>query len=110
MRRVTRRRYRSDDAMSTVRPTAAMTSPMSAIRIPVVVDGTHHGSRQFRSVNFAASVSPQGQFYPTLRETLRRTNTCRKWPGLNGCGRVTIHAPELEDFVRDLLCGMLADP
>ena len=44
------------------------------------------------------------------REGGRRTYACRKGPGLDGCGRVSIRAPELEEYVRDLICGMLADP
>jgi DNA invertase Pin-like site-specific DNA recombinase len=44
------------------------------------------------------------------REGGRRTYACRKAPGLDGCGRVSIRAPELEEHVRDLICGMLADP
>lgn len=44
------------------------------------------------------------------REGGKRSYACRKGPGLDGCGRIRIRAPELEDHVRDLICGMLADP
>jgi site-specific DNA recombinase len=51
-----------------------------------------------------------GRMRSLQREGGRRTYACRKGPGLDGCGRVSIRAPELEEHVRDLLCGMLADP
>ncbi len=44
------------------------------------------------------------------REAGRRSYACRKGPGLDGCGRIRIRAVELEEYVRDLICGMLADP
>ncbi len=51
-----------------------------------------------------------GRMRSLQREGGRRTYACRKGPGLDGCGRVSIRAPELEAYVRDLICGMLADP
>ena len=51
-----------------------------------------------------------GRMRSLQREGGRRTYACRKGPGLDGCGRVSIRAPELEQYVRDLICGMLADP
>src|SRR3546814_17090814 len=51
-----------------------------------------------------------GRMRSLQREGGRRTYACRKGSGLDGCGRVRIRAPELEDYVRDLICGMLADP
>ena len=51
-----------------------------------------------------------GRMRSLQREGGRRTYACRKGPGLDGCGRVSIRAPELEEYVRDLICGMLADP
>lgn len=51
-----------------------------------------------------------GRMRSLQREGGRRTYACRKGPGLDGCGRVSVRAPELEDHVRDLICGMLADP
>lgn len=44
------------------------------------------------------------------RENERRTYACRKGPGHAGCGKVSIRAPALEELVRDLVCGTLADP
>lgn len=35
---------------------------------------------------------------------------CRSGPGLDGCGGIRIQAPGVEAHVRDLVCGMLADP
>lgn len=39
-----------------------------------------------------------------------RSYACRKGPGLNGCGGIRIKAENVEEYVRDLICGMLADP
>lgn len=44
------------------------------------------------------------------REGGGRSYACRKGPGLNGCGRIRIKADGVEEYVRDLICGMLADP
>jgi DNA invertase Pin-like site-specific DNA recombinase len=44
------------------------------------------------------------------REGGRRSYACRKGPGFGGCGRIRIQAPGVERHVRDLICGMLADP
>lgn len=51
-----------------------------------------------------------GRMRSLQREGGRGTYACRKGPGLDGCGRVSIRATELADYVRDLICGMLADP
>ncbi|MFN8040315.1 MAG: recombinase family protein [Acidimicrobiales bacterium] len=39
-----------------------------------------------------------------------RSYACRSGPGLGGCGGIRIQAPGVEDHVRDVVCGMLADP
>ncbi len=44
------------------------------------------------------------------RENGGRSYACRKGPGLNGCGRIRIQAVGVETYIRDLVCGMLADP
>ncbi len=44
------------------------------------------------------------------REGGRRSYACRKGPGLDGCGGIRIQAIGIEHYVRDLICGMLADP
>ncbi len=44
------------------------------------------------------------------RENGGRSYACRKGPGLNGCGGIRIQAVGIETYVRDLICGMLADP
>lgn len=44
------------------------------------------------------------------REGGKRSYACRSGPGLGGCGGIRIQAPGVEDHVRDLVCGMLADP
>lgn len=44
------------------------------------------------------------------REGGKRSYACRKGPGLDGCGGIRIQAIGIEGYVRDLICGMLADP
>lgn len=44
------------------------------------------------------------------REGGGRSYACRKGNGLDGCGGIRIQAAGVEDHVRDLVCGMLADP
>lgn len=44
------------------------------------------------------------------RENGGRSYACRKGPGLGGCGGIRIQAQGVEDHVRDVVCGMLADP
>lgn len=44
------------------------------------------------------------------REGGKRSYACRKGPGLDGCGGIRIQAIGIECYVRDLICGMLADP
>lgn len=44
------------------------------------------------------------------REGGGRSYACRKGPGLDGCGGIRVQAPGVEDYIRDLVCGMLADP
>ena len=44
------------------------------------------------------------------REGGGRSYACRSGPGLDGCGGIRIQAKGVERHVRDLVCGMLADP
>lgn len=44
------------------------------------------------------------------RENGGRSYACRKGPGLNGCGGIRVQAVGVENYIRDLVCGMLADP
>jgi DNA invertase Pin-like site-specific DNA recombinase len=44
------------------------------------------------------------------REGGGRSYACRKGPGLDGCGGIRIQAVGVENYIRDLVCGMLADP
>lgn len=44
------------------------------------------------------------------REGGGRSYACRKGPGLDGCGGIRIQAEGVEHYIRDLVCGMLADP
>jgi len=44
------------------------------------------------------------------REGGGRSYACRSGPGLDGCGGIRIQALGVEHHVRDLVCGMLADP
>lgn len=51
-----------------------------------------------------------GPLRSLAREGGGRSYACRKGPGLDGCGGIRIQAKGVEDHVRDLVCGMLADP
>ncbi len=51
-----------------------------------------------------------GPLRSLARENGGRSYACRKGPGLDGCGGIRIQAQGVEAFVRDLVCGMLADP
>lgn len=44
------------------------------------------------------------------REGGKRSYACRSGPGLGGCGGIRIQAEGVEGYVRDVICGMLADP
>ena len=51
-----------------------------------------------------------GPLRSLAREKGGRSYACRKGPGLDGCGGIRIQAEGVETYVRDLVCGMLADP
>lgn len=51
-----------------------------------------------------------GPLRSLARENGGRSYACRKGPGLDGCGGIRIQAHGVEAYVRDLVCGMLADP
>lgn len=51
-----------------------------------------------------------GPLRSLARENGGRSYACRKGPGLDGCGGIRIQAAGVETYVRDLVCGMLADP
>lgn len=51
-----------------------------------------------------------GPLRSLAREGGARSYACRSGPGLDGCGGIRIQAKGVEDHVRDLVCGMLADP
>lgn len=51
-----------------------------------------------------------GPLRSLARENGSRSYACRKGPGVGGCGGIRIQANGLEEYVRDLVCGMLADP
>lgn len=51
-----------------------------------------------------------GPLRSLAREGGGRSYACRSGPGLGGCGGIRIQAPRVEAHVRDLVCGMLADP
>jgi DNA invertase Pin-like site-specific DNA recombinase len=52
----------------------------------------------------------QGPLRSLAREGGARSYACRSGPGLDGCGGIRIQAKGVEDHIRDLVCGMLADP
>lgn len=51
-----------------------------------------------------------GPLRSLAREGGGRSYACRSGPGLDGCGGIRIQAAGVEGHVRDLVCGMLADP
>jgi len=51
-----------------------------------------------------------GPLRSLARDGGARSYACRSGPGLDGCGGIRIQAKGVEDHVRDLVCGMLADP
>lgn len=44
------------------------------------------------------------------REGGKRSYACRSGPGLGGCGGIRVQAEGIEAYVREVVCGMLADP
>jgi hypothetical protein len=52
----------------------------------------------------------EGPLRSLAREGGGRSYACRSGPGLDGCGGIRIQANAVEAHVRDLVCGMLADP
>jgi hypothetical protein len=52
----------------------------------------------------------EGPLRSLAREGGGRSYACRSGPGLDGCGGIRIQAGGVEAYVRDLVCGMLADP
>jgi site-specific DNA recombinase len=68
-----------------------------------------HG-RTYPLVGFLVCGKCGGPLRSLSRENGGRSYACRKGPGMGGCGGIRIQAKGLEAYVRDLICGMLADP
>jgi site-specific DNA recombinase len=66
--------------------------------------------RTYPLVGFLVCGKCGGPLRSLTRENGGRSYACRKGPGMGGCGGIRIQANGLEDYVRDLICGMLADP
>jgi site-specific DNA recombinase len=66
--------------------------------------------RTYPLVGFLMCGRCGGPLRSLTRENGGRSYACRKGPGMGGCGGIRIQANGLEDYVRDLICGMLADP
>ena len=66
--------------------------------------------RTYPLVGFLTCGKCGGTLRSLTRENGGRSYACRKGPGMGGCGGIRIQANGLEDYVRDLICGMLADP
>jgi site-specific DNA recombinase len=66
--------------------------------------------RTYPLVGFLVCGKCGGPLRSLTRENGGRSYACRKGPGMGGCGGIRIQAKGLEDYVRDLICGMLADP
>ncbi len=66
--------------------------------------------RTYPLVGFLTCGKCGGPLRSLTRENGGRSYACRKGPGMGGCGGIRIQANGLETYVRDLICGMLADP
>jgi len=66
--------------------------------------------RTYPLVGFLVCGKCGGSMRSLTRENGGRSYACRKGPGMGGCGGIRIQANGLEAYVRDLICGMLADP
>jgi site-specific DNA recombinase len=66
--------------------------------------------RTYPLVGFLVCGRCGGPLRSLTRENGGRSYACRKGPGMGGCGGIRIQANGLEDYVRDLICGTLADP
>ena len=66
--------------------------------------------RTYPLVGFLVCGKCGGPLRSLTRENGGRSYACRKGPGMGGCGGIRIQANGLEAYVRDLICGMLADP
>ena len=66
--------------------------------------------RTYPLVGFLVCGKCGGPLRSLTRENGGRSYACRKGPGMGGCGGIRIQANGLENHVRDLICGMLADP
>lgn len=66
--------------------------------------------RTYPLIGFLACGKCGGPLRSLTRENGGRSYACRKGPGMGGCGGIRIQANGLEAYVRDLICGMLADP
>jgi site-specific DNA recombinase len=66
--------------------------------------------RTYPLVGFLVCGRCGGPLRSLTRENGGRSYACRKGPGMGGCGGIRIQANGLEEYVRDLICGMLADP
>jgi DNA invertase Pin-like site-specific DNA recombinase len=66
--------------------------------------------RTYPLVGFLVCGKCGGSLRSLTRENGGRSYACRKGPGMGGCGGIRIQASGLEAYVRDLICGMLADP
>ncbi len=66
--------------------------------------------RTYPLVGFLVCGKCGGPLRSLTRENGGRSYACRKGPGMGGCGGIRIQANGLEQYVRGLICGMLADP
>ncbi len=66
--------------------------------------------RSYPLVGFLICGRCGGPLRSLTRENGGRSYACRNGPGMGGCGGIRIQANGLEAYVRDLICGMLADP
>ncbi|MBK5221543.1 MAG: zinc ribbon domain-containing protein [Acidimicrobiia bacterium] len=66
--------------------------------------------RTYPLVGFLACGKCGGPLRSLTRENGGRSYACRKGPGMGGCGGIRIQANGLEEYMRDLICGLLNHP
>ncbi len=70
----------------------------------------NYGARTYPLVGFLACGRCGGKLRSARKQNGKRAYSCRKGPGLGGCGSLVILADPVEDEVRQYVVGKLCDP
>ena len=70
----------------------------------------NYGARTYPLVGFLACARCGGKLRSARKQNGKRAYSCRKGPGLGGCGSLVILADRVEDEVRQYVIGKLCDP